>query len=143
MIIRFLFFILFSGLSVFVSAQNSLTIELIGLRSTSGCVLLSLYNAETGFPNKPENAFKKAKIEKVKATSLSYVFDNLSSGTYAVSIFHDEDCNGEMKTNVLGIPQEGTGASNDARGKFGPPKYADAKFQFTGNKKITLKMWYF
>ncbi|MCG9910140.1 MAG: DUF2141 domain-containing protein [Flavobacteriales bacterium] len=113
------------------------------MRNTSGCLLFSVYNTEDGFPNKPEKALKKGKLDPIKAQSVTYFFDNLPPGTYAVSVFHDEDCNGEMKTNALGIPLEGTGASNDARGRFGPPRYQDAKFTLEGNKKITIKMWYF
>jgi uncharacterized protein (DUF2141 family) len=41
---------------------------------------------------------------------------------------HDENRNNEMDTNFLGIPIEGFGASNDARGFLSPPKYDDAKF---------------
>ena len=51
---------------------------------------------------------------------------------YAVHVFHDLDSNGKMKTNFIGIPREPTGVSNEAKGKFGPPKFKDAKFAVTG-----------
>jgi uncharacterized protein (DUF2141 family) len=47
-----------------------------------------------------------------------------------------------MDTNLLGIPKEGVGASNDARGHFGPPKYEDAKFKLAGNLTIKIIMTY-
>jgi len=47
---------------------------------------------------------------------------------YAVSVFHDENYNGKLDTNLLGIPREGVGASNDARGNFRPPKFGAAAF---------------
>ena len=43
--------------------------------------------------------------------------------------------------NFLGIPKEPFGFSNDAKGKFGPPKWNDAVFIFnTSNQEVTLKL---
>ena len=52
---------------------------------------------------------------------------HLPPGTYALGVLHDEDGNREMKTGFLGRPKEGYGASRDARGKMGPPKFEDAR----------------
>lgn len=124
-------------------AQYTLTVDAKALRITQGCFYFTLFKTEKGFPDKPENAFKKGRLETLKSTSVSYAFTGLPAGTYAVSVFHDENCDGEMQKNALGIPLEGTGASNDARGRFGPPKFADAKFTLDADKKITVTMWYF
>ena len=58
-----------------------------------------------------------------------------------MSVFHDENCNGKLDTKFMGIPREGVGASNDARGHMGPPKFDAAAFQFSGGRadlKITI-----
>ena len=82
-----------------------------------------------------------AKIENGKA---HVEFTELPFGEYAISAYHDEDTDQELDTNWLGIPKEGTGASNDAKGKMGPPKYEDAKFEFREDgQKIEFEMWYF
>jgi uncharacterized protein (DUF2141 family) len=48
-----------------------------------------------------------------------------------------------MDSNFFGIPKEGVGASNDARGHPGPPHYKDAKFNFTGNaRSVIIKLMY-
>jgi uncharacterized protein (DUF2141 family) len=68
-------------------------------------------------------------------------FFHVAPGTYAVSVFHDENSNGKLDTNLMGIPREGVGASNGARGHFGPPKFDDAAFHFSGGQldlKITV-----
>ena len=49
-------------------------------------------------------------------------------GEYAISVHHDDNDNGKMDTNFIGIPKEPTGLSNGAVPKFGPPKYKDAAF---------------
>lgn len=136
-------FAFFCLLSTALFAQHSLTVDVKGLRNTKGTLYFSVFRTETGFPDKPDNAFRKGKVEALKGAAASYLFANLPAGTYAVSLFHDEDNNGSLKTNALGIPLEGSAASNDARGKFGPPKFADAKFTLGADKKITITMWYF
>lgn len=60
---------------------------------------------------------------------------------YATSVFHDENSNGELDTNFMGIPREGVGASNGAKGHLGPPKFDAAAFRFAGGRldlKITI-----
>lgn len=50
-------------------------------------------------------------------------------GVWAAQAFHDENRNGKIDRNLLGIPTEGLGFSNDAPFRFGPPKFADAAFK--------------
>ena len=45
-----------------------------------------------------------------------------------LSVFYDRNGNGELDTNFIGIPKEPIALSNNATGKFGPPKYEDAVF---------------
>ena len=47
-------------------------------------------------------------------------------GTYAVRLYHDEDDDGELDTNLFGVPQEAFGFSNNARGSMGPPDFRKA-----------------
>jgi uncharacterized protein (DUF2141 family) len=68
-------------------------------------------------------------------------FPGIAVGRYAISAFHDENSNGKLDTNFIGMPREGVGASNDAKGHMGPPKFPAAAFQFAGGRldlKITI-----
>ena len=58
-------------------------------------------------------------------------------GEYAISVHHDDNDNGKMDTNFIGIPKEPTGLSNGAVPKFGPPKYKDAAF-LVGNEDLEM-----
>jgi uncharacterized protein (DUF2141 family) len=63
-------------------------------------------------------------------------------GTYAVSVFHDENSNGKLDRNILRMPKEGVGVSNNAAGHFGPPKFDDMAFHYQGGRldlKITVR----
>jgi uncharacterized protein (DUF2141 family) len=42
-------------------------------------------------------------------------FPGVTPGTYAISVFHDENSNGKLDTNLLGIPREGVSASNNRK----------------------------
>lgn len=54
----------------------------------------------------------------------------LPLGEYAVSIFHDVNNDNDLNTNLLGIPKEPYGFSNNSRSAFGPPDFEAATFDF-------------
>ena len=72
--------------------------------------------------------------------SCTIIFENIPKGTYAVSIFHDENNNGKLDTNFFGIPNEDYGCSNNAKGFMGPPKWQDAKFKLNTNKTLLITL---
>jgi len=56
-------------------------------------------------------------------------------------VFHDENSNGKLDTNFIGMPKEGVRASNDAKGHMGPPKFEAAAFKYSGGElvlKVTI-----
>ena len=50
-------------------------------------------------------------------------------GTYAVQAGHDENDNGHIDRDWLGIPREGVGFSRDPPLLLGPPGFGDCAFQ--------------
>lgn len=105
----------------------TLTIEVGGLRSADGQVLLALFRGADGFPGEHAKAFRST-AAKIAGDRARIVLSGLPPGEYAFALVHDENGNDQLDKSWVGIPKEGFGASNDARGRFGPPKYADAKF---------------
>ena len=64
-------------------------------------------------------------------------------GTYAVQAWQDENDNGRIDRNLLGIPREGIGFSRDAPIRLGPPSFEDAQFEVGPNGgQTTLKLRY-
>lgn len=131
--------LLFYGLFTSV-AQNketvTLTVNISGLNSNDGVLLVGLYNAKTFFLKKTY----KGNIGKINNKKSSVTFVNIPKGEYAVSFVHDKNNNGKMDTNILGIPKEDYGCSNNAKGFMGPPKYDDAKFQLQTSKTLEIKI---
>lgn len=117
-------------------------VDIYGLRNAKGVVRCSLFASDNGFPDKPERALKQTTAPVIVDGRAACAFDDVKPGTYAVGFLHDENGNGKMDTNFLGMPKEGYGASRDARGKMGPPKFADAKFEHTGKTSLRLKTEY-
>jgi len=106
-----------------------------GLASDRGQVCASLYNRPDGYPREPEKALLRQCAAIVEKRS-AIVFEDLPHGTYAAFAFHDVDGDGAIKTSRLGIPREPIGASNDARGRFGPPSFEDASFQLDAPRTV-------
>jgi uncharacterized protein (DUF2141 family) len=121
--------------------QVKLTVKVVGLRSNSGKVYVSVYNQGDGYPKDPNKAVAKTIVPIQQGQTIA-VFDSLPAGQYAVGCYHDEDDNGKLNTNFLGIPTEGVGASNDATGFMGPPSFNDAKFSLQTDKMITIHIKY-
>ena len=66
-------------------------------------------------------------------------FDSIFPGKYAIQFFHDENENQKMDFNLIGIPKEKFGSSNDVKPILGPPKFEKMLFEIYEDKKIVMK----
>lgn len=121
------------------AGTGTVTVQLYGFDNDRGQALVSLYLGPTGFPNDPERAHGRqtARIEGKRA---SVVFRNVPAGEFAISAFHDENRDFKLNTGTFGIPKEDYGASRDARRRFGPPEYDDAKLTLAPDQHLTLQV---
>ncbi|HET8724123.1 MAG TPA: DUF2141 domain-containing protein [Anaeromyxobacteraceae bacterium] len=124
------------------AATATLVVEVEGLKDDRGTLHAALYASEDGFPTKPEKALRQvdAPIAGGRARA---TFDGLAPGGYAVAAYHDENGDGKLDTGFLGIPTEGLGASNDAKGFMGPPSFEKARVEVkAGENRITVRITY-
>lgn len=112
-------------------SQYSLEIEIANLRSDKGCIMLQLYNDKEVVVRREKGSIKDNKC--------TIIIRELNTGRYAIRYFHDENMNGTLETNKMGIPTEGYGFSNNAHGMFGPKPFTDWLFEIKEDKKIILK----
>jgi uncharacterized protein (DUF2141 family) len=126
--------------SVAVSAQaNKQTIFFTNIENTSGKIYIALYNKEADFPKK--NKIFISKVVDVNGESQAVaIFDNLTTGTYAIAAFLDENGNGKMDTNFLGIPKEKYGFSNNARPLMRAANFKEASFIVDKENTISIKL---
>ena len=121
--------------------HGKVIVQLENLKDNKGNIILSIFDSEDGFPMESSKAIRTLIIEQGKTKKA--IFDNLPFGKYAISVHHDEDSDKEMDTNFFGIPSEGIGVSNNAKGSFGPPEFEDAKFTLNQKRrKISIKLVY-
>jgi uncharacterized protein (DUF2141 family) len=111
--------------------KANLTVTLTGVRNDKGQVFIQLWNAPEGYPKQGEKSYKSVAIEANTAVQgvVTAVFSDLTPGTYAVSTLHDENRNGKMDTNFIGMPTEGWAVSNNVVTHTHAPSYEQASFQ--------------
>lgn len=124
-------------------SQNWLTIHITGFKNDNGKAVLDLFTSSDGFPMKTEKADKRL-TSVIKDGKATFTLSLESLKAYAFAVIHDENSNGELDTNFLGMPKEGACASNNAKGFLGPPDFEDAVFKMPQqNKTMQCKMIYF
>jgi uncharacterized protein (DUF2141 family) len=123
------------------TAPPSLEVTLEGLRNQKGVVHLCLTRDAAHFPNCADDP--QALKETVSAAAAGTLrITSFPAGTYAVSIFHDENRNGKLDTFV-GIPREGFGFSRNPVVRFGPPQFERVRVVLAGGiTRLTVRMQY-
>lgn len=134
---RYMPIMLITG-SLAQSAQAAdIEMEIENITKLTGTLLWSIFDNENSY--KTEGNPLVAGRSRVTAETIKVTLHDVPSGYYAIKLFHDANDNGEMDTNLLGLPQEGYGFSNNA-GSFGPASFKDAKIEITKDTQITIRL---
>ena len=115
-------------------AQQTLTVEITGLRNNNGNLLYELFDAK----------HKSLLVDNktISNNKCVIVLENIKPGKYAFNYIHDENKNKKLDTKMLLIPKEGFGYSNNVDAKFGPPAFEKWLFEVKENLKLNLKVTY-
>ncbi len=131
-----LFMLALSGTLLF--AQNgSISISISGIARPDGFCRVILFNSSQGFPSTYANGFRDTSIARPKSLE-TLTLNNLPTGTYAVSILHDQNGNGKMDSGLFGIPKEPYGVSNNVYPKTRAPKFEECAFEVNAGNKTSL-----
>ncbi len=108
-------------------APNSIEVKVHGVRSDHGRVTFVLYSDD---PDEFLVRGKKLMKERFPARTgtVEFCLPVSAPGTYAAAVYHDEDGNGKLKKNWIGMPIEGFGVSNNPD-YWVVPSHAEAAFQ--------------
>ena len=117
------FLILWLVAPIMSFGQITLTVEIEKLRNDNGKLLLEL--------NNDKEEVIKGFSEAITDGKCILVVTDLKPGKYAFKYFHDENNDEKINTNFMGIPKEGYGFSNNAKGTFGPPSFDKMLFEIT------------
>jgi uncharacterized protein (DUF2141 family) len=118
-------------------------VKILNIRNSIGTVDCAIFESSVGFPTKVLRSATQVLITKILKKEARFTFEDLPPGTYALVAFHDENTNGELDTNWLGIPKEGYGFSNDVKAFLGAPSFSAASFQYDGGTlHLTISLQY-
>lgn len=120
----------------------TLTIELSELRNRKGVVCIALFASPAGYPSDPDAAVRSGCFA-IDSLPCQLSFADLPYGWYAAAVHHDEDMDGKLTCNQLGIPKEGIGFSGNPRIWQGIPSFQKSAFEFTPvSPEINITMKY-
>ena len=129
---------LISSLAAFPAV--ALEIEIEGVRSNEGHVNVLVWTKGDGFPSDADKALHRF-TTGASTETIRFVVEDLPPGRYSVSAIHDENANGDLDRNFLGMPSEGAAISGDGMGFFGPRPFEETLVD-VGDDPIRLEMRY-
>ena len=86
------------------------------------------------------NRMLAAQTVRMNAGAARLVFPGLAPGRYALRVFADENGNGKLDTNLMGLPTERYGFSNDAKGQRGAPGFDAAAIRVDADLQAVIHL---
>ena len=105
-------------------AGITITVTLENVLNDQGDILSALHTRETFMKGGGIDNFKNA----ARKGSMTFEFNNVAPGTYAVSVLHDLNSNQRMDYYPGGMPEEPYGMSGNDM-SMGPPRFDQVQFE--------------
>ncbi len=116
-------------LSAYSVQAGELKLELEGKGMAGNQVRVAIYSASAPEQFPFDEKFYRGIVNEATSDRLTVLVPDLPPGKYAVAAYVDNNRNGRLDKNFLGVPKEIFGFSNNARGMFGPPDFSAAAFE--------------
>ncbi len=130
--------ILLASLISSTASATDIKLRIYGGIPSTGQALVALFASEADWMKTPKSELV-IPIDSNGEAKLD--FPGLIPGSYGISVIYDKNADGKLNLNLIGIPTEGFGFSNDARASFGPPKWDKTRFKVTGNEtSISIRL---
>lgn len=124
-------------------ATGVMELCVVNIKKESGRVWVGIYRSQEEFLDREKARLVEMKVDK--AGKLVIPIEDLDYGTeYAFAIFHDEDDDGELNLNWLGLPSEPWAFSGEPKTRLRLPRFDEVKFCFKHGKEsqtIRLRKW--
>ncbi len=138
--------LMLASLPAIVFAQPScpgIHVRILDIRNSTGTVACALFESPEGFPTEFLQSATNITMIAIRDTQARCNFLDVPPGTYALAVIHDENMDGKLATNWLGIPTEGYGFSSGATASMSAPSFEDASFSYDGhNLDLTITLNY-
>ena len=116
-----------------------LTIVIENLASINAPVFVSIYGTDNKFLSRKDQlkVFRFTPSGKTLTEQLT----GIPHGTYAIATFQDLNGDGEIATNIFGIPTDPYGFSNNFKPKLKAPSFNDCSFEYDDHSHtVSIKM---
>ncbi|WP_070987284.1 DUF2141 domain-containing protein [Halofilum ochraceum] len=114
-----------------------------GIRDDAGRIACAFFRSGDGFPVASPPSPAVIVTATIRNHGAVCMFRDVPPGTYAIAAMHDENRNGQLDRNWLGIPTEGYGFSENASASLGAPSFRRASFAFDGSELfLTISLQY-
>ena len=131
------FILIFSGAKP-PPQEYKLTIKVSGIKKIKGNIITGMYNNNEDWLIVGKEFIKK--VNQIHEVEETIIFKDLQKGKYAISLYQDEDQDDQIKKNIIGIPKEGYGFSNNVKPWFKAPSYKNAAFIVSNDTTIHIKL---
>lgn len=108
----------------------NVTIEQV--RNAGGYIVLTLYPDDQRRFLKPNGSLYVTKVKARAGITEACIFVPVA-GAYGLALYHDENGNGKIDRNMIGIPKEGFGFSNNPRIFMSAPSFKSVRMAVSGN----------
>ena len=134
--------LLFFFLGSFDAYTQHVKLKVTDMKSTKGKIIIILFKDNETFEN--ERSFRKIVFAKdgLKNGAIELHF-TIEPGIYGITLLDDEDSNGVMNKNFIGIPKEGFGFSNYYLTKMQRPHFNEFKTKINpGENTVLIRLKY-
>ena len=126
---------LFISLTSFIQAQHETEVKVTGIRSSTGKIMLNVFKDNASYNN--EKPYKRFVFDKKEMANGALTLScQLEAGIYGFTMVDDENNNGKIDKNIIGMPKEGFGFSNFFMEKRKKPAFDDFKVDLKSRKRL-------
>lgn len=138
--IRYLLFVSVALLIILFPKTKKYDVEVVvsNINTQQGTIELAVFDKPQLFLQKNKSIKKYSKA--VRGNSIKIKVKNLPEGHYAISLYHDVNGDKECNLNVIGIPKEPYGFSNNFKPLYRQPNFEDCQFFVSENQEIHISL---
>ncbi|HNS18574.1 MAG TPA: DUF2141 domain-containing protein [Bacteroidales bacterium] len=119
--------------------RHRLVVTIRNIKPIKGDLYLGIHRRAEFF-YVPDSAVMKRKL-RVSSEAEIIVMEDVPEGRLAIAVYHDENLNGKLDANEIGIPFEGYGFSKNPKA-HGRPKFEQAAFDFNKDDSLVIQLIY-
>ena len=108
--------------------ETHLTIDVHLTQQAHGELAYLVFASPSGFPGDRDKALRHGFLPIPSNAQHLRIDTNLPPGIYAVTVYEDLNSNHKLDHNLIGVPREPVGVSNNPPARFGPPRFDECSF---------------